>query len=560
MTEYLELKAIDCKHCYKCIRNCPVKAIRYSGNQATIMQDECVLCGRCFVSCPQNAKQIRNDLWQAQQLIASGADVYVSLAPSFIANYPGATIEAMRSALAKLGFADTLETAMGATLVKQYYDSMVNSGEQTVLISTCCHTVNTLVEKHYPGILPLMAPVVSPMQAHAKSIQNEHSGAKIVFIGPCISKKAEAEQYPGTVDCVLTFEELDSWLVQKNISIVTNPNACPKDLEGKARLFPITGGILRTMQKENPDYNYIAIDGMEDCIAALEDIATGNLQNCFIEMSACSGSCIGGPAMSHNPGLIRGTSYVNQYSPHEDFIVESLPTRQMEKHLHFNAQPRMKFSDNAIAEVLRKIGKVKLEDELNCGSCGYDTCREKATAVLSGKANLEMCLPHLMNKAQSFSDTIIKSMPSGVIVLNADLEVQQINQSACTILNVKHEEDVLNRNVVCLMDPTLFLEVLDGKDAVYDNLLYLAEYGRYIRLSVIQDKDYGIIMGIMKDITKTETARAARREMADKTIYVTDKVIEKQMRTVQEIASLLGETAAETKIALTKLKETLRDD
>lgn len=558
MTEYLELKAIDCMHCYKCIRNCPVKAIRFSGNQAAIVQQECVLCGRCFVSCPQNAKRIHNDLPRAQALVAGEAPVYASLAPSFAANYPGATIETMQTALAALGFAGAEETALGATLVKQRYDAMVEAGESSVIISTCCHTVNMLVERYYPEALPCMAPVISPMQAHAHSLRARHPGGRVVFIGPCISKKAEAEQYPEYVDCALTFEELDAWFAGAGVAPAGGP--AQKDGAGRARLFPTTGGILRTMERKNPDYHYMAIDGMDNCIAALKDIAAGSLANCFVEMSACSGSCIGGPAMSREAGLVRGASRVNQYAAPRDFDVAALPAADMEKQLRFNVHPRPRFGEKAIDETLRKMGKIRPEDELNCGSCGYDTCREKAAAVLAGKASLEMCLPYLMNKAQSFSDTIIKNTPNGVVVLNEALEVQQINGAALRILNVKHEGDVLERNVMCLMDPGLFLQVLDGTGPVYDSRQYLTEYGRYVKLTVLHDKDYGLLIGIMRDVTETEMARAARREVADKTVRVTDEVIDRQMRTVQEIASLLGETAAETKIALTKLKETLRDD
>jgi uncharacterized Fe-S cluster-containing protein len=472
-------------------------------------------------------------------------------------------MEDMEQILHKLGFAGAAETALGATLVKQQYDAMVGAGERSVIVSTCCHTVNMLAERHYPGALPYMAPVISPMQAHARSIRKRYPGAKVVFIGPCISKKAEAERYPDYIDCVLTFEELDAWLLEAGIDLSADgwrgqdkPKDRSKDAGGKTRLFPTAGGILRAMRQSNPDYNYLAIDGVDHCIAALKDIAAGGLERCFIEMSACSGSCIGGPCMSREAGLVRGTAQVHAHAPGADFEVEPLAAKEMEKHLRFNVRQRLTFGEKAIAEVLQKIGKTKPEDELNCGSCGYDTCREKAAAVLEGKATLEMCLPYLMSKAQSFSDVIIKNTPNGIIVLNEDLEVRQINEAARRILNVKRESDILSRSVTSLLDPALFL----GEPDEGGSREYLAEYGRYIRLTVVRDEEYGVIIGIMKDITDTENARATRREMADQTIRVADEVIDKQMRTVQEIASLLGETTAETKIALTKLKETLRND
>jgi PAS domain-containing protein len=232
----------------------------------------------------------------------------------------------------------------------------------------------------------------------------------------------------------------------------------------------------------------------------------------------------------------------------------------MAKRLRFSSPPRPRFGEKAIADVLRQIGKKQREDELNCGCCGYDTCREKAQAVLEGKANLEMCLPYLMGKARSFSDTIINNTPNGILVLSEALDIQQINKAARHILNVEREEDVLGRSVVCLMDPTLYFEALEKDAPLYDQRQYLPEYSRYVDLTVIRDTTYGLIIGILRDATEAELSCVARRRLADETIGVTDEVITKQMRVAQEIASLLGETVAETKIALTNLKETLRDD
>ena len=557
MTEYLELKTTDCMHCYKCIRNCPVKAIAFSQNQATIRNEECILCGECFVACPQNAKSIRNDIAQAKQLLHDNQRVYASVAPSFVANYPGCSIEDMQLALSQLGFFACQETALGATVVKQRYDQMVDQQEQSVILSSCCHSVNMLIQKHFPDALPFLAPVSSPMQAHCAEIRRNDPEAKTVFIGPCISKKSEAEQYPDTVDCVLTFEELSEWLAAERIALL--PGA-ERSCDGKARLFPIDGGILRSMERNNTQYTYISIAGVENCMAALRDIIAGHIEHCFIEMSACQNSCIGGPVMEHGRASVRSYRMVDRYAGDTDFAVSCPAAADLKK--SFPAQPlhHHHFSESALREVLRKIGKNDIRDELNCSSCGYDTCQDKAEAVLLGKADLTMCLPYLMNKAQSFSDTIIQNMPNGIVVLNSDLEIQQINAAACALFGIEKNSDVMGRNVVCILDPDLFFQVLDSRQNVYENKRYLAEYNRFIMQSVIIDPSSDFIISIMRDITGNETQRVMKKEMTEKTIAVADLVIAKQMRTVQEIASLLGETAAETKIALTKLKETLRDE
>jgi iron only hydrogenase large subunit-like protein len=301
MDDYLNLKTVNCKNCYKCIRHCPVKSITFEHGHAEIIPEECILCGNCFVVCPQKAKEIRNDVKRAEDLIKSGAKVYASLAPSFAANYinektgRGFSPAAMAGALKRLGFAGVEETAVGATIVKRRYDEMVNGSGQDVIISTCCHSVNRLVQKYYPEVLPHLAHVISPMQAHGMDLKRRYEGAKTVFIGPCISKKAEAEIYAGFTDCVLTFEELSLWLVKNHILIEETVEA--NGDRGLARLFPVPGGILKTMKKANGDYTYRHVDGIDNCIAAIEDIAGGRLRKCFVEMSLCAGSCTGGPVM-----------------------------------------------------------------------------------------------------------------------------------------------------------------------------------------------------------------------------------------------------------------------
>ena len=555
MSEYLKLKPSNCKNCYKCIRHCPVKSIQFSDGQAHILPDECILCGQCFVVCPQGAKEIRNDVGGVQGLIRSGAPVYVSLAPSFVANY-GVTFRAMEKALISLGFAGVEETALGAQLVKQRYDAMTREGSPDVIISSCCHTVNLLIEKYHPDALPFLAPVLSPMQAHCKRMKEEHPGAKAVFIGPCISKKAEAEESGGLVDYALTFEELSGWLQEERV-IFEN---LPDDAEGtKSRLFPTTGGILGSMDCESDGYTYMAIDGVQNCMAALEDIAAGNLSRCFIEMSACPGSCVGGPAMEKTRRApVRDYAAVHRFAGKSDLPLEPMDAKALHLNMQFKGVHKSMPGSRAIEEILRQMGKTKPEDELNCGSCGYDTCREKAVAVYLGKADLTMCLPYLKDKAESFSDHIIQNTPNGIIVLNESLEVQQINTAARSIMNIKQESDVLGEPVVRILDPQIFFEVLGKGVSVHDKRVYLPEYHRYVEESVIYDKSYHIIMCIMRDVTDEETSKLQKEDLSRQTIEVTDKVIEKQMRAVQEIASLLGETTAETKIALTKLKESLK--
>ena len=559
MPNCLTLKKSNCKNCYKCIRHCPVKAIRFSGNQAHIIGNECILCGQCFVVCPQNAKQIVDETEKVRVLLQSGDPVVVSLAPSFVANYDGVGINAMRDALQKLGFYDVEETAIGATIVKNEYERMLKEDGRDVIITSCCHSVNLLIQKYFPSELEYLADVMSPMQAHCQDIKKRFPNAKTVFIGPCVSKKDEAEHYEGIVDAVLTFEELTNWLKEASIELKQDIDS---NEESRARFFPTTGGILKTMAQNAPGYTYLAIDGVENCIDALKDIESGKIHKCFIEMSACVGSCIGGPVMEkyHRTSAIKDYITISNYAGEKDFDVVQPSPSEISKHFEYIEHRLPMPSETEIFNVLRQMGKFKPSDELNCGSCGYNTCREKAIAICQGKAEISMCLPFLKDKAESFSDTIVKNTPNGLIVLNEELEVQQINDAARRIMNVRSSTDILGDQVIRIMDPTDFMEVRNTGRDIRNKMVYLPEYKRYVEQSVIYDKDSHLLIGIMRDITDEQTEREKKESISRQTVEVADKVVDKQMRIVQEIASLLGETAAETKIALAKLKESIQDE
>lgn len=558
MANCLTLKKSNCKNCYKCIRHCPVKSIRFSGNQAHIIGNECILCGQCFVVCPQNAKEIVDDTEKVKVLLQSGAPVFASMAPSFVANYDGVGIDAMKKALKQLGFSDVEETAIGATIVKNEYERMLHEDKQDIVISSCCHSINLLIQKYFPKELPYLADVLSPMQAHCMDIKRRYPTAKTVFIGPCVAKKDEAEHYEGIVDVVLTFEELTKWLNAEGITLEQEKD---NKQESRARFFPTTGGVLKTMAQNEPGYTYMALDGVDNCIAALREIENGTLHHCFIEMSACVGSCIGGPVMEKYHRLpVKDYMSIAQYAGDKDFVVEQPDVVELKKNFEYIERRLQTPPDAEINAILKQMGKIKPSDELNCGSCGYNTCREKAIAIYHGKAEISMCLPYLKDKAESFSDNIVNNTPNGLIVLNENLEVQQINTAARKIMNLRAASDILGDQVVRIMDPQPFLEVLESGKSVRDQRMYLAEYKKYVEMTVVYDKEYHVLICIMRNVTEEESEKEKKEKISRQTVEIADRVVDKQMRIVQEIASLLGETAAETKIALTKLKESIADE
>ena len=558
MANCLTLKKSNCTSCFRCVRKCPIKAIRFSGNQAHIIGNECILCGNCVVQCPQNAKEIADGIEKVRVLMQTGEPVIVSLAPSFIANYNGTGIESMRRALKKIGFHDVEETAIGATIVKNEYERLINEEERDVIITSCCHSINLLIQKRFPECLEYLADVMSPMQAHCSDIKKRIPNAKTVFIGPCVAKKDEAEYYEGIVDAVLTFEELDKMLAEDGVALDVETDSSEKS---RARFFPTTGGVLKTMAQNATGYTYMAIDGVENCMTALADIASGRLHKCFIEMSACIGSCIGGPVMNRaKKPLVSDYVKIANYAGERDFEVNQPDPAELKKNFSAIEHKIPMPSETEITTVLRQMGKFKPSDELNCGTCGYNSCRDKAIAICQGKAEISMCLPFLKNKAESFSDTIVNNTPNGLIALNENLEVQQINKAARKIMNIRSASDVLGEPVIRILDPTLFAQVKSTGRSIRNRRTYLAEYKKYVEQTVVYDPDSRMLIGIMRDVTDEVEAHEKKESISRQTIEVADKVVEKQMRIVQEIASLLGETAAETKIALSKLKESIGNE
>lgn len=551
----LKFKKVNCKNCYKCIRYCPVKAIEVKNHQAQIIEKDCILCGNCTVVCPQNAKEDINEVQKIKNLIGDGKNVIATIAPSYIANYNMSNFSAIRGALIDLGFSDVFETAEGAYMVKTQYEKLIDENWNSAIISSCCPTVVKYIEKHYPEALPYLAPIISPMEASARKIKDSQGDAIVVFVGPCISKKGECKEKESKADYAITFEELNEWLKEKNIEIVDDGK---EEEKYKSRLFPIAGGIIGTMKK-NDNYSYMAIDGLDNCIDAIKEIAKGNIKNCFIEMSACSGSCIGGPYFQkHKPSLIDGRIRVENYA-------NSLEDNDYNEEIDINMNEERKDmkvvlpkpSEQQIMGILRKMGKNSEEDELNCGTCGYATCRDKAEAVYWGKADISMCLPFIKERAESFSDKIINVTPNLVIAVDMDLKIQQINKAACDVFGIKNDKDIIGGPVSSILDEFDFVNMITESIRTVKKKAFLVEYNVYLEQVFLYDKSNSIIICIMKDITGEKKRKNKIKEEKLRAARLADDIVEKQLRIVQEIASLLGETAAETQIAVIDLKDTI---
>ena len=558
---YLDFKPAKCRDCYRCLRECPVKAIRYENRQATIIDDRCILCGHCTLVCPQNAKQVHSELDDIKALLSKGVKVVASVAPSFVSSFNLQDFSIMRQALKKLGFTDAEETSIGAAFVTQEYERLLKTKQYKNFITSACPATNRMIQLYYPKALKYLAPVPSPMIVHAKLIKEKDPDAHIIFIGPCIAKKREAKE-SGLIDGVLTFEDLEHFLNEKDVHFSDfTPEKDESEVNNKAKYYPIPRGIIKSFPHKFPEgYEYLAIDGVSKAFEVLEDI--DELSGIFIEMNCCDHACINGPlSLKTSGGPLKKNEDVRRYAKKDEgkkqnLVFPNIPLDHPYEKLHYNGfMP----SERDIKEVLAKTGKYKPEDELDCGACGYNTCREKAIAVLNGNADIEMCLPYMRSRAESMSYEIIQNTPNGIVVLDSEFKIIDINPTAQHLLGIP-SGDLKGKLAYDLFDITDYVNALTEEKNIKSKKIHIEKTGAYVELTIGLISNQKIMFGVMKDITKTVEYDKKLSEMTDETLVTTDEVITKQMRVAQEIASLLGETTAETKVALLKLKETLKKE
>jgi len=562
----IQFKEANCKNCYKCLRNCHIKAIAFKDEQARIIEDDCILCGNCLHVCPQNAKSVRSDVDRVKGYIQKNEKVYASLAPSFVSAFEARDPRSVLKAIKRLGFTEIQETAIGAAQVSREYEKLLRKKEMTNIITTACPSVIFLVEKHYPELVSQLAPVVSPMIAHAKMLRAMYGPRiRVIFIGPCIAKKEECNdlQNDGVVDAVITFEELEKWLREEGIDFDDNDIGEPRGLRNStARLYPAPGGIIKTLgSEEKKNYKCISIDGVDRCIEVLESIKGGGVSNYFIEMNSCPGGCLNGPCIKPIKGGFleardRLIGYVKKsIGDHDSGIVGAARVCLDKKFVDRSKRYEIP-GEEVIRNILSSIGKFSKEKELNCGACGYSTCREKAIAVYNNKAELHMCLPYMRERAESISNIIIQYTPNAIIAVNEELRVQEFNLAAQRLFSLD-SESTYGKYIYDLLDCVDFEKVRETGEDIVNKKHYYKKYDITVEQSILYIREHHLIVIVMKDITSQVKQQEQIYNVRAETMEIAQKVIDKQMRVAQEIASLLGETTAETKVALTKLKSSI---
>lgn len=560
-------KEARCKNCYKCVRICDVKAIMVKDEQAQIMNDKCILCGHCLEACPQNAKTLISDLDKVKGFLADHIPTVISLAPAYLGvlkyDRPGQVI----SALMKLGFMQVRETAEGAAYVTREYNKLLDEGTMENIITTCCPSVNDLIEIYYPELTKYMAPVVSPMIAHGKLIKQElGEQVKVVFLGPCIAKKREAEsddRTKGYIDAVINFTEFQKWLKDEGINISDCEDMQPHNPDPKVnRLYPISSGVLSSViadGEEKHKYRKFYVHGIKNCIDLFQSMERGEITGSFIETNICNGGCIKGPALERDlisrfKVKLDMEESIPKKSPEED--VFSTGDISMAKIFRDRA-PREKMpTEGEIKAILSKIGKTEKSHELNCGACGYSTCREKAIAVYQGKAEHNMCIPFLHDKAQSLSNVVLETTPNIIMIVDSDMKIVEFNRAAEKHFG-KTKAEAVEMYLYEFIDHTNFENVLLTHSNILGRRVQYDDRSLTTIQNIVYMKDQNSVLGVFQDVSYEEEKNKKAYKIQVETIEMAQKVIDKQMLVAQQIAGLLGETTAETKVTLTKLRDTI---
>lgn len=556
----------SCQDCYKCVRACPVKAIKVENGSATIISEHCILCGHCVEVCPSEAKKVRDDLGRVKHLFRLKDRVIASLAPSYVSEFPGLKPFQIIHALKMLGFYGVSETAIGAQEVSANVAELLNSKTGRLHISSACPSVVYYIKKYHPSLSENVTGFLSPLLAQAKLLKNLYGDETgVVFIGPCISKKTESDNNPSLLDAVITFGDLRKWFKEEGI-YPEDIQEMPEDIfipeaAKEGNLYPVDGGMVAGIKANLTikDCSFMNFSGINNIEAALKDIESVELKgNLFLELLACEGGCINGPRTSSRCATAAKRYRVISNAEYPENEIPRKPRISIEKEYTISPLTHRKYTDDEIRGVLHDVGKVSSKDELNCAGCGYNTCRDFAISLLDGKSENTMCVSYMRQLAQKKANALIKTMPSGVVIVDDRLKVVECNQNFAHLMGEETEMlfDVKPGLEGAMLDRIipfykLFQNVLEsgndiiGKEINHNNAVLLfsiftIEKGRYVG-------------GIFRDITEPWVRK-------EQIINKARKVIRRNLSTVQKIAYLLGENAAESEVLLNSIIESFSTD
>ncbi len=551
----------ECRDCYKCVRNCAVKAIGVVNDSATVLPERCIACGRCVEVCPAGAKRVRDDLSRAKELLGSRKRVYLSLAPSFVSEFRGGDAAHLIHAARGLGFAGVSETALGAEQVSAEVARRLREASHGVFVSSACPAVVELLTKYLPTLGAKVTELASPVLAHCRLLRATFGDdIGIVFVGPCIAKKKEADAHPELLDVAITFEDLRAWLEERQIPLLgSRTGAADVFVPYRATdgaIYPVDGGMVDSIKAagQTGQATFASLSGLETIQRALEGLDTRRLERpLFLELLACEGGCVNGPKGSSHTGTILKRQAVRDYATLPAAPLGRLPCVDTGLPLLAQAVLVEEYPEQRLREALREVGKYSSLDELNCGGCGYDNCRTFARALLDGQAERTMCVSYMRKLAQTKANILMKTMPSGVVVVDEQLQIVECNANFARLLGeealaVYEAKPGLEGALLERLLPfhAIFARVLASGDALVEKDVRTAR--GVFQLSVFTIEPQRLVGGIMRDVTEPVVQK-------ERVIQKTREVMIKNLNTVQQIARLLGENAADSETILSSIIE-----
>jgi len=552
----------ECQDCYRCLRQCPVKAIQVEGGRATVVPELCIACGQCVAACPSHAKQVRSDLFPVFKLLRSERPVYVSLAPSWVTEFPDVSPEAMIAALRKLGFSGVSETALGAQEVSAAVAHILAKGGPQLLLSTACPAAVDFIRGYMPELVPNLTPLLSPMLSHCRMLRQAYGNhIGVVFFGPCVAKKTEADNHPALLDAAMTFTDLRAMLRQEKIipaDLLPGPADTFMPFAAKeGSLYPVEGGMSDTVKAYagNDSVCFTTLAGIPTIETALQGIHTHVLSRpVFVEMLACVGGCVRGPCVSsHRPRLLDQLDVFTRAAKPETGAPVRPPALSITERKNPSPVDLPVYSEDQYIKVLRLIGKFGPEDEINCGGCGHETCRGLARAMLEGLAEPSMCVHFLRKRATRKANALLRCIPAGVVIVNAKLQIIECNEHFARLFG---EETLMAYEASPGMEgaslekivpfTSLFRRALETEADIHRDAL--RQEDRVFSVSIFIIEPRNVLGGIIFDVTGAELHR-------DEIATRAREIIRKNLETVQEIACRLGENMADTEILLRSLSE-----
>ena len=550
----------NCQDCYKCVRECPVKAIRVEDHHASVIGENCIYCGHCTTTCPVEAKKVRNDLDRARFLIHNYPRVIASVAPSYISEYSAVSKSEMAAMLQELGFWKVSETALGAEMVSaesaRYFEKQTGG----VHISSCCPVVVEYIRKYYPKHTSKIMPYDTPMLSHGRMLKAKYGAdVKVVFIGPCIAKKKEAEENRGVIDAALTFKTLNAWFNNAELlpeDVADIPAKFEPECAGDAALYPIEGGMIKGMQKvtDLDEETSVTFSGLSNVKKVLDELDTYPAEGkLFLELLACEGGCVNGPGAKETTTLLGKRQHIiADHKNRAAYCSNSTATSTwINRYDYIQPVAKVYYDTDVVDETLRSIGKFAGEDELDCGGCGYQSCRAFSMAILEGKAERNMCVSYMRRVAQDKASVLLHRMPYGVVMVDEHLKIIESNQVFAKLLGEDIELAYEAKPGLCGADlkkvlpwHAFFDRFIDSDESQMERDLHMDD--KMYNLSVFTIQKDRIFCGILRNLGMPELKR-------DEIVKRTHEVIQENLSTVQQIAFLLGENASKTESILNSI-------